>query len=78
VTSVVCPNGHRFRTRIVYGMPTPELLEASGAGKRVVIAGCDPGDPVELTCPTCSVTFEWASRSASESVTEGQAEAAPG
>jgi hypothetical protein len=61
VTTVSCPNGHRFRgPRVAYGLPTPELMAAAEHGQ-VLLGGCDPGAPVELPCPNCGEPVVWSS-----------------
>ena len=46
--------------RVEYGMPAPELMAEAERGD-VLLGGCDPGDPVELNCPTCSARVLWPS-----------------
>ena len=56
----VCPSGHRFRVRVLWGMPTPEAMAEAEAG-RLILGGCDPEASVTLTCPRDGQTFERAS-----------------
>jgi hypothetical protein len=59
VTTVTCQHGHRFRPpRVVYGLPTPDLMASADRGD-ASLGGCMPGDPVELTCPTCGQLVRW-------------------
>jgi hypothetical protein len=65
VPALICPNGHRFESKpIIYGLPDAETSAAGERGE-VVLAGCDPGDPVTIACPRCGAEIvrasDWAS-----------------
>jgi hypothetical protein len=65
MTTITCPNGHRFRTKpIAFGLPTEEAMERAERGE-LLLAGCTPDVPYQVRCPRCGAIAEWASQWAS-------------